>query len=322
MRLKEFLKSNSFILLIIAVLVFSILVPTPGMLVNDVNITPYLTFTAMFASGLGLSFSNIKEGIKDWKSIIYSFASVYIIFPLITLGLLLALGQTSGDVFIGSIILAAQSSTLASAVVLTATANGNVPLALIITIINNMSAAVMTPLVLKLALSSEQAVSLPVGAMILKLLLVLVLPVILAQFTRRLFKKFVEVIQPYTKAVSKFVVLVIVLTGASAASSEILNHLGTAMLIILLVAALHIIMLFVSSLYLRIVKAKRETKSAVLFTSTQKTLPASLLIWESYFASYTLAPLVLVLHHMVQLIIDSFVVNRLGKRRNKDDEQG
>lgn len=320
MKFKTFLQNNSFILLIIAVLIFSVLVPSPGLLVKDVNITPYLTFVAMFASGLGLSFANIKEGIKDWKSIVYSFASIYLIFPLITIGLLLALGQRSGDVFIGSVILAAQSSTLASAVVLTATANGNVPLALIITIINNMSAAVMTPLVLKLALSSEQTVLLPVGAMILKLLLVLVLPVILAQFIRRLFRKFVEVIQPYTKAVSKFVVLVIVLTGASAASSEIRNHFGTAMLIILLVAVLHIIMLFVSSLYLRIVKAKHGTKSAVLFTSTQKTLPASLLIWESYFASYALAPLVLVLHHMVQLIIDSFVVNRLGKRRNYDDK--
>ena len=67
-----------------------------------------------------------------------------------------AVNATQGDIFIGSMILAAQSSTLASAVVLTASANGNVPLALIITIINNMTSAVLTPLVLKATLSLSE----------------------------------------------------------------------------------------------------------------------------------------------------------------------
>ena len=79
--MKAFLKNNLFILLIVAVLIFSIFVPGPGMLVKKVeNITLYLTFIAMFASGLGLSFNNLKDGFRDWKSIIFSFLSVYLIF--------------------------------------------------------------------------------------------------------------------------------------------------------------------------------------------------------------------------------------------------
>ncbi len=316
--MKAFLKNNLFILLIIAVLVFSIFVPGPGMLVKKVeNITLYLTFIAMFASGLGLSLTNIKDGFRDWKSIIFSFLSVYLIFPLVTIALMFAIKTTQGDIFIGSMILAAQSSTLASAVVFTASANGNVPLALIITIINNITSAVLTPLVLKVTLSLSEPVSFSAGEMIIKLLLALVLPIILAQILRRLMGKKVERISPYRKIVSMFVVLVIVLSGASAAAEHIKKNVSTALLVILIVAGLHIIMLLISMLYLKLTKAGKESKAAVLFTSTQKTLPASLLIWESYFPSYLLAPLVLVLHHITQLLIDSFVVSRLT-RRNKE----
>ncbi|MBT3319395.1 MAG: hypothetical protein HN948_07925 [Clostridia bacterium] len=322
MKLISFIKSNSFILMITAVLIFSIFLPQAGLLVGKAGITTYLTFIAMFASGLGLSLTNIKDGFKDFKSILFSFSSIYVIFPLITYVILLILNIRSGDIFIGGMILAAQSSTLASAVVLTATANGNVPLALIITIINNMASAVLTPLILKLTLSADQAISIDVGPMILKLLLVLVLPVVLAQVVRKFIKKHMEKITPYRKAVSKIVVLVIVLTGAASASSEIKANIGQALLIILGVAVLHGIMLAIAYLYIRIAKIKHESKSAVLFTASQKTLPASLLIWQNYFAAYMLAPILLVLHHMVQLIIDSVIVSRLSKsNRGKDDEQ-
>ena len=322
MKLKTFLKNNLFILLILVVLVFSVFVPAPGMFVKEQGLTSYLTFIAMFASGLGLSVTHIKDGFRDFKSIIYGFSSIYIIFPAITFAAMIILGIRGGDVYVGSMILAAQSTTLASAVVLTATANSNVPLALIITIVNNMAAVFMTPLVLKIALAGQN-ISFDVGPMIFKLLLVLVLPVVLALVIRKIFCNFVDKIAPYRKAVSQFVVLVIVLSGTASASQEISNNVAKAALILLLVAALHATMLFITTLYLKITKTKQYSKAAVLLTSTQKTLPAGLLVWESYFPTYALAPLVLVLHHMAQLVIDSFVVNRLLKtnRRNKDDKQ-
>lgn len=320
MKFIIFIKSNSLILLIIAVLTFSIFLPQAGLFVGKAGLITYLTFIAMFASGLGLSPANIKDGFKDFKSILYSFSSVYLIFPLITYVILLVLGIRSGDLYIGGIILAAQASTLASAVVLTSAANGNVPLALIITIINSAASAVLTPLILKVMLAADQSISFDVGPMMLKLLLVLVLPVVLAQVVRKLLSKHNAKITPYRKAVSKFVVLTIVLSGAAAASSQIKENLGQAALIILVVAVLHCIMLVLAYLYIRIAKVKQKSKSAVLFTASQKTLPASLLIWQTYFGAYLLAPIVLVLHHIVQLTIDSFVAGRLVKSSKRDDD--
>ena len=321
LKFKNFVKSNMFLIFIITVLIFSIAYPKAGLFVKNAGWTNYLTFIAMFASGLGLSFSNIKDGFKDYKSILYSFFSIFLIFPLVTMGILMIVNITSGDIFVGGMILAAQSSTLASAVVLTATANSNVPLALIITIINNMTSAVITPIVLKATLSFDASITIGVAAMTIKLLLVLVLPVIFAQIARKILGRSVAKMNKSRKMVSQFVVLVIVLTGAAAASSKLLENLGIAALIILLVAVLHSIMLLISSLYIKIAKVKQESKAAILFTSTQKTLPASLLIWDNYFSAYALAPILLVLHHMVQLIIDSIVVSRLGKGFYKKREE-
>ncbi|MCK5128966.1 MAG: bile acid:sodium symporter [Clostridiales bacterium] len=317
--LQKFLKNNSFIILILLTLVFSILLPQIGQYIGGLGIVSYLTFIAMFASGLGISTDNIKDGVKDYKSILFSFFSVYLIFPVIAFLLFKAFPISSGDIFIGGMILAAQSSTLASAIILTMSANGNVPLALIITIINNIASAVITPLVLKATLSLDQAVDLDVGAMIVKLLLVLVLPVILAQIIRRFYKKQVEKVNPYRKMVSKFVVLIIVLTGSAAASSEILNNMGLTALVILIVAILHIIMLLIALLYTKIAKVKKDSKTAVLFCSTQKTLPASMLIWSSYFPQYVVAPIVMVLYHVTQLIIDSFIVGRINNKNRKQE---
>jgi len=320
LKTKTFLKNNYFILLIIATVFFSVLMPAPGNFVKANGLTTYLTFIAMFASGLGLSLDNIKDGFRDFKSIFYGFSSMFIVFPAMTFAVLFILGLNSGDIYIGSMIMAAQATTLASAVVLTASANGNVSLALIITLLTNITSAVMTPLILKITLAGQD-VSFDAGPMILKLLLVLILPIVLSQVVRKLMPKFVEKTAPFRKMISKFVVVIIVLSGAAAASEAISSNLSLAILIILLVASLHIIMLLISTLYLKISKTKAESRSAVMFASTQKTLPAALLIWESYFAVYTLAPLMLVLNHVVQLIIDSFVVSRLIKKQEKENDR-
>ena len=173
---------------------------------------------------------------------------------------------------------------------------------------------------LKATLSLNESISFDVGSMIIKLLVALVLPVILAQVLRLLLGERVLKVSSYRKAVSQGVVLVIGLTGAASASESLKGNLGLVALVVLLGASLHIIMLLISWLYLKLTKAKHESKCAVLFTATQKTLPSSLLVWKSYFSSYALAPLVPVMYHTTQLIIDSFIVNKLS-RRNSDDKQ-
>ncbi len=309
--MRKILSKNYFIILILITLLFSLLYPTAGRYLKENGVLTPLTFLAMFASGLGLSLDNIKGSFRDYGSILYSFGAVYFIFPAVALALFTILGISRSDIYIGGMILAAQSSTLSSAVVLTMSAGGNVPLALIITIINNVSSAFVTPVMLRLLLSAGEEITFDLGAMIVKLVTVLILPVVLAQVLRLFTKSWIDKINPYRKKTGQLVVLFFVLTGAASASPQLKNNIGVIALIIGIVAVLHIIMLLFSILYSKIFSIEKKNKTAVMFCSSQKTLPASLLIWGNFFSSYTLAPLFIVSYHMVQLVIDSMVVNRI-----------
>ena len=77
------IKKNMFIILVILVLVSAIAYPLPGMKANEWGLVTPLTFIAMFVSGLGLSFDKIKGSFKDYKSILYSFVSVYMLYPAV-----------------------------------------------------------------------------------------------------------------------------------------------------------------------------------------------------------------------------------------------
>lgn len=308
------IKANSFTILILLFMIISIIYPKPGLFISSGNRIAYLTFAAMFLSGLGLSLGNFKDGLKNYKNIIYCFISVYIFFPIVVtlvIWILKAVGANDPNIFIGAIILSAQSSTLISAIVLTETGNGNVSLAIIATIINNVTSIFMTPIILRLMTSANETIAFDTSGMIIKLLLILVFPVVLAQISRLLLNdKILMKIAGFRKFASKFVVLMIVLGGGSAASADIVKSLDKVVIILAVVVVLHVIMLMLAALYIRFAKVDRASGTAVMMAASQKTLPASLVVWSGYFAAYTTAPIMLVLYHAMQNVVDSFIMSR------------
>jgi len=307
LKLKSFIKSNYFLLVILAVLIFSIMFPTLGLKTKEAGVLDILTFIAMFSSSLGLSFKNLTSGLKDYKSILYSFVAVFFIFPLVTWILMYITSFRQGDVFTGFMILSAQSSTVSSGVVLTMAASGNVPLALIITIVNNILSAFVTPTVLKFILTTDQQIVFNIGEMISNLVVVLVVPVLLAQVIRLFVEKWLKYINPVRKVIGQIVVVFFVLTGGASAAGQLTSNIKLVFIVVLLVAVLNIAMMAIGKAYSRIVKVGKESEIAIMFNSSQKTLPATILIWGNYFSQYSFAPIVFVAYHMTQLIIGSVV---------------
>jgi len=85
-------------------------------------------------------------------------------------------------------------------------------------------------------------------------------------------------------------------------------------IILLLVFAFHIILLV--SVYLLTVlfglgQGKRES---VIFMGSQKTLPLSVILQTTLFPQYGLALAVCVLHHIVQLIVDGYIMGKIKNR--------
>lgn len=317
--LKNFITKNLFLILIICVIIFSMFLPGPGLYIKKIGLLSAFTFIAMFISGLSLSFKNITESLKDYKCIIFSVAMAFIVFPAISYFISKAVFEGNTDIFVGTMILSTQASTVTSAIVLTMTANGNVPLAIIITIINNAVSAFITPMILNFWLSMEQKVSFNVIDMIVNLIIVLIIPVILAQFCKKFFIKMVAYIMPWRKAISNFVVLMFVLIGASTVALQISSHLREVFLILLFVIVLHVIMLLISLGYSYFMKLPIEKIPAVLFCSSEKTMTTSTMIWGNYFSQFLIAPIVIVLYQLVQIFIDSVVADVFAKRSSQRD---
>jgi len=313
LALKRILKSNSFLLVIFAVLVFTIMYPSIGLKAKEIGILDPMTFIAMFGSSLGLSFKKLTDSIKDYKSILYTFLSVYIIFPVVAWLLMLVTGLKGSEVGAGFMIIATQSSTVSSGVVLTMAALGNVPLALIITIVNNIASAFITPALLRFIMATEQQITFNVGEMIMNLVVVLVLPVVLAQIVRLFAEKWLKYINPVRKFVGQLVIVMFVLTGGASAADQLKSNIQVVFIVLLLVVVIQLIMLTLAALYAKISRVDKGTQVAVMLNGSQKTLPASVLVWGKYFPQYGLAPIVFVAYHMTQLVIGSIIGSKYKK---------
>ena len=102
--------------------------------------------------------------------------STYGIAPLVAYGLAIGLQPEDSAHFLTAVmIMAAQASSLASALALTVLARGNQEIALIFTLLSSSLTVVLTPFILQLSVGAE--VKLPVVSMILKMLQVVILPV-------------------------------------------------------------------------------------------------------------------------------------------------
>ena len=99
----------------------------------------------MFCGGLTLRTTDLWRKIFAWRSIVLSVLLIYLLVPAIITLLAWPLRwfnfDGNSELFEGFMILAAQSGTLASAIVITGRANGDVALAIVITVVNALLAA-------------------------------------------------------------------------------------------------------------------------------------------------------------------------------------
>lgn len=312
--MKKLLKNNLFLLLIILMVVFSFAVPLPGLFIKKIGLLPLLTFIAMFISGLSLSLENVNKSLKNIKIILFSSFTAFVVFPAVAYILAGIFFSGTYDAFVGAIIISTQASTVTSAIVLTMAACGNVPLAIVITVVNNMISAFISPVLLNFFLSMERTIEFDVAGMILNLVIVLILPIILAQLFKMFFKKLTRLIDPFRKKTANLVVLMFVMIGASTAASEVAKNIGVLLLIILFSAVLHLIILIICYLYAKLVKAHAEDIPPLLFCSSEKTMTTSTMIWGTYFSSHLIAPLVIVAYHLIQIVMDSFIAGYMSRR--------
>jgi len=267
-----------------------------------------------FFSGLLLETDQIKSGLKDIKGTLVALSIIFLISPLTAL-LSDQLPLDTG-VKIGIFLVAVMPTTLSSGVVMTKVAGGNMAHALVITILSNGLAVFSIPLVLSFLLNlvgGKTDIAFDRTAMMLKITGLVILPLFIGLAAKYFTRNFSQKLTTKLQLMNPCLIYSIVWMALSPARGAILSSGQMIGWIVGLAFVFHGVLLASAGLLswgLRLGPGRRES---VIFMGGQKTLPLSVILQVSLFPQYALALVVCVVHHIVHLLMDGYLV---GKLRN------
>jgi len=268
----------------------------------------------MFLMALPLQFGEIWRVLRRPWAALLAVSVSFGLLPLIAWGASLGL---RGDLAIGLLITAAMPCTLASAAVWTRKAGGNDAVAIFVTIITNVTCFIVTPLWL-LAMTHRGDVEIPLADMIVKLGLLVVLPIIVAQ-ALRLYRPLGAWATGQTMPLgvaAQCGILLMVLIGSvasgrelAAAESQQSPAVWEFAAMIVLVVAVHLSTFLLGYAAARLLGMGRADQTAVGFSGSQKTLMVGLYVATTYYGGMTILPMVA--YHVGQLVVDTVIAHRL-----------
>ena len=272
-------------------------------------------FFIFFFSGLTLDGRLLRKGLVDLRSTLAALALIFVFSPVVAL--LFHLLPLDVQIITGLFLVAVMPSTLSSGVVMTASAGGNSAHALFVTILANTLAVFTIPLVLGLLLAftgNAQTIAIDKGAIMLKIAVLVLLPLALGAGLQSIPAQWCAPVQRHAPMANQLLILFIVWMGMCQSRMAILSG-GTAILPITAVCfGFHLLLVLLGLLFTRFIGIGPGRRESVIFMGGQKTLPLSVILQVSLFPSYGLALVVCVMHHVIHLIMDAYLV---GKLKNK-----
>jgi len=285
-----------------------------GRWIKNHNGPGFVVATIFLLSGFSLSPEQLKNGLVDVKGTLLAFSVIFVAAPLAAA--LLSFIPMGTGIVIGLFLVAVMPSTLSSGVVMTDAAGGSAAHALVTTIVANTLAVFTIPYALSFLLTLEglsASVSIDKWAIMLKIGLLVVVPLVVGMVLKHYLPSPYERFGKKIYLVNQFLILFIVWIAMSQARSIMVSSGPTVGGIVALVFSFHGILLLTAWSLIRLSGRKKGARESILFMGGQKTLPLSVILQMSLFPSYGIALLVCVLHHIVHLIMDGYLVERLKR---------
>jgi L-threonylcarbamoyladenylate synthase len=269
---------------------------------------------ALFLMAWGLETRRLLDSIVRPVPALWGVTISFGVVPALAwlIGLLLAEDHRTG-----LLIMAAVPCTLASAALWTRMARGNEATALLIIFLTTCTSWLCTTFWLTTATLAR--VSLDATAMMRELVVVLVVPVALGQLARlrRPWAQWASEHKQVLGTLAQVCILAMILKAAVDLVLRLREGTATWSVATVLVTAAASLGVHLAGLYTGLATSRglrfdRGSQIAVAFAGSQKTLPVALLLYESYFKeSHPLAVVPLVFYHVGQLIVDTFIADRM-----------
>lgn len=276
---------------------------------NGPSMTIFLIF---LLSGLILRTHDIRTGATDVTGLVIALVIGFVAAP--ALALLLGFAPLPAGVIIGLFLVAVMPSTLSSGVVMTGAAGGNMAHALLITIVANSLAVVTIPISLSMLLrfaGNTQEITIDNAAIMFKIGALVLLPLAGGLALKSCNPELCDRGRQSIQTATQVLILAIVWMGLSQTREAIITSVPTMGLVMVLTAVFHGCVLGVAIGFSRWFKLPKGRRESVIFMGSQKTLPLSIVLQVSLFPQYPLALMVCVIHHLVHLFMDGYMVTRI-----------
>jgi len=292
--------------LAIAVTVFlAWLFPKPALLLPKIYLLDIGVIAIMFMGSLKLTPSRFKDAASRPHLPLLALVQTFAVAPVASLVIAYFLGFKTPEEQIAVLICSTQASTLATGIVLTEVASGDVALAMVITVFNNIATVFLTPLAFRLL--ADTTIEVDYRAMATEIAIKIVLPVFAAQAVRRPLSGVVKRYSRQMSITSQLIILMYIYAGVAAGIEKLQGQGDILPRLIIIVICLHFVLLTINGFVSRIAIKSPEGRTAFVLCSSQKTLPAAMIIWKGYFPGLPLGPLVAVSYHLTQLVVDSIL---------------
>jgi sodium/bile acid cotransporter 7 len=285
-----------------------------------INIGVFLVF---FFHGVNLSSEQIRHGLRNWKLHVMVQIFTFAVFPLIWLLSDKLLGSHIPSLLmLGFLYLCALPSTISSSVALTGSAGGNVPAAILNASLSSVLGIFLTPSLVSFVVGSG-AGGIDLGATLLDLCAMLLLPLVLGQLLRPLLGKFFARHKRYTNIADKLVILLLVYSAfCNSMVSGMWQQQGNSVILTALMgsAILLAIILWMTTRTARALKFSPADEIAAVFCASKKSLAAGAPMAALIFGANPGLGLILLpimIYHPLQLIVCSVMAEGYANRNRE-----
>ncbi|MDU6046658.1 MAG: bile acid:sodium symporter family protein, partial [Proteus mirabilis] len=248
------LKIDSFLMIMILVVILATLLPAQGEIkVIFQHLTTAAIALLFFLHGAKLSREAILSGLGHWRLHLVVFASTFVLFPLLGLGLQFMVPDwMSPTVYMGFLYLCALPATVQSAIAFTSVAGGNVAAAICSASASSILGVFLSPVLVGFLMETQgSAEHFDTAGAIQSILLQLMVPFIIGHLSRPLIGRWVDNHKMLVNRTDRSSILLVVYVAFSEAVVEGIWHKidGWSLLTITIVSCVLLAIVLVINIY-------------------------------------------------------------------------
>ncbi|GHC10700.1 bile acid:sodium symporter [Cerasicoccus arenae] len=320
-RVVKFVLSNRFVVGVFVATLLAAVIPqgaAEGSWLFPQWTTKIGVFVIFFLQGMILPTEELRRGLAQWRVHGFTQLFIFVVMPLLAWLLSLPFTEILGPALtFGWLFLGIVPCTISTSVVYATKSGGSTIVALFNTSVANVLGIFIVPafFVWWTGNSGEGA---PIGEMLLKIVILLLLPLILGQGMRPLLRAFIDRHKHLPGKITPYIIYYIIyLSFAQAVLNRFWEKQPPAALAISFggTVLLALVSWSLCALALRSLPFKREDKLSAFFCSTQKTVAAgvpmaqSLLAFHEWDTGVVLLPLLC--YSLLQLSLGGLIVGKL-----------